>query len=328
MESTTWQDDQDHERRGRNADAPQHIPASGWKDIMKRVKHEIKDDRLSMVSAAMAYYALFAFVPALSSVVLMYAWISDPAAIQSHMSAMSNFLPPDAQNILTEQLGSLAGKAPGTLGVGAIGALLLALWSASKGSKAIIEALNVIYEEKESRGFFKLNFFALGMTLLGAVLGILAIGVIVLVPVVTNLFNFVPMVKILGTVGSWVLLLGIFSFYLSFAYRFGPDRENAKWKWVSGGAVFAAVSWALVSALFSWYAKEFGNFNKTYGSLGAIIVLMTWFYLSSFVILIGAEINAEMEHQTSKDSTTGPDKPMGKRNARMADTLGESPYHH
>lgn len=327
MESSTWQDDQQPDR-GRTADSPHRIPAKGWKDILKRVKTEIKDDRLSMISAAMAYYALFAFVPALSSIVLIYAWISNPSEIQNHISTMSNFLPPDAQNILTEQLGSLSGKASSTLGVGAIGALLIALWSASKGSKAIIEAMNIIYDEKETRGFFKLNFFALGMTLLGAVMGILAIGVIIIVPVIMNLFNFLPMVNVLATAGSWILLLAIFTFYLSFAYRFGPNRENAKWKWVSLGAVFSAVTWALVSALFSWYAKEFGNFNKTYGSLGAIIVMMTWFYLSSFVILVGGEINAEMEHQTAKDTTTEPDEPMGQRNARMADTLGESPVHH
>lgn len=325
MASTTWQDDQN---LGRKADAPQEIPAKGWKDVLKRVKQGIKDDRLSLISAAMAYYALFAFVPALSSIVLMYAWISDPSQIQNHISTLSDFMPPEGREILNNQLGSLAGKASPTIGIGAIGALLIALWSASKGSKAIIEAMNIIYEEKETRGFFKLNVFAIGMTLLGAVMGILAIGIIVIVPIVMNFLDFLPMTTMLAKVGSWILLLGIFSFYLSFAYRFGPDRENAKWKWVSWGAVFSAVLWALVSALFSWYAQEFGNFNKTYGSLGAIIVLMTWFYLSSFVVLLGAEINAEMEHQTSQDSTTHPDKPMGERDAHMADTLGESPMHH
>lgn len=323
MENTTWQDD-----RGREADAPQEIPGKGWKDVLKRVKQGIKDDRLSLISAAMAYYALFAFVPALSSVVLMYAWISDPSQIQAHMSTLSEFMPPEGREIINNQLGTLAGKASPTIGIGAIGALLIALWSASKGSKAIIEAMNIIYEEEETRGFFKLNIFAIGMTLLGAVMGILAIGVIVVVPVVMNFFDFLPMTSILATAGSWFLLLAIFSFYLSFAFRFGPARENAQWKWVSWGAVFSAVSWAVVSALFSWYAKEFGNFNKTYGSLGAIIVLMMWFYISSFVILVGAEINAEMEHQTAKDSTTHPEKPMGDRDARMADTLGESPMHH
>ena len=323
MESTTWQDD-----RGRDAESPTQIPAKGWKDVLKRVKRSIKDDNLSMISAAMAYYALFALVPALSAVVLMYAWFSDPADIQQHMTTMKDVLPAEAQTIVGDQLKNLSGSASSSLGIGAIGALLIALWSASKGSKAIIQALNIIYEEDESRGFFKLNSFAIGLTLLGAFMGILAIGVIVVVPVVMQFIDFIPMVTVLATAGSWLILLGLFSFYLSFTYRFGPDRQNAKWKWVSWGAVFAAVSWALVSALFSWYAKEFGNFNKTYGSLGAIIVMMTWFYLSSFVILIGAEINAETEHQTAKDSTTEPDEPMGHRDARMADTLGESPMHH
>ncbi|MFP5384797.1 MAG: YihY/virulence factor BrkB family protein [Bacteriovoracia bacterium] len=318
-------EDQD---RGRNAESPRHIPYQGWKDVMKRVKSEVKSDRLSLVSAAMAYYALFAFVPSLTAIVLMYAWISDPSEIQQHMSAVSEFLPKEAQTIISDQLGQLSGQASGALRLGVIGALLIALWSASKGSKAIIEAMNIIYDEKEERGFFKLNFFALGMTLLAALLGILAIGVLVVVPAVMSFLDFVPFMGFIIQTVSWILLLAIFSFFLSFAYRFGPNRSNAKWKWVSSGAVISSVLWAIVSALFSWYAQEFGNFNKTYGSLGAIIVLMMWFYLSSFVILLGGEINAELEHQTKKDSTEEPDQPMGERNAYVADTLGESPIHH
>jgi membrane protein len=161
------------------------------------------------------------------------------------------------------------------------------------------------------------------MTLLAIVLGILALGVIVLIPALKNMFNFGPLIEIGATAVSWLILLALFSFFLSFAYRYGPDRERAKWKWVSMGAVVAAVLWAIVSALFSWYAKEFGNFDKTYGSLGAMIVLMTWFYLSSFVVLLGGEINAELKHQTKKDSTTGTEKPLRNRSAKMADTLGE-----
>ena len=322
MRRNTEQDD-----RGRTAESPREIPPKGWKDVMLRVKGEIKSDRLSLVSAAMAYYALFAFVPALSAIVLIYAWISNPSDIEQHMSAISNFLPEEAQTILGDQLKQLSGHAPQALGIGAIGALLIALWSASKGSKAIIEAMNIIYDEKEERGFFKLNFFALGMTLLGTVLGILAIGVLVIVPVVVN-FLELPLNEIVVQVLSWVLLLMIFTFFLSFVYRFGPNRAHAKWRWVSTGAIVSSVLWAIVSALFSWYAQEFGNFNKTYGSLGAIIVLMMWFYLSSFVVLLGGEINAELEHQTKKDSTKEPDQPMGKRRAYVADTLGESPVHH
>lgn len=324
MATATWNQQRQRDNgRGREAKSPTQIPAPGWKDTLVRVKKDLKDDHISMISGAMAYYCLFAFVPAISAVVLMYAWFSDPNEIQQHIAKASQFIPAELQEILRNQLGSLASQAQTKLGLGAITALLLALWGASKASKAVMEAMNIIYEEEDNRGFFKKNFLALGMTLLAIVMGILALGVIVLIPAITNLFNFGPAIEIGATAASWVILLALFSFFLSFAYRYGPDRKRAKWKWVSTGAIIAAVLWALVSALFSWYAKEFGNFNKTYGSLGAMIVLMTWFYLSSFVILLGGEINAELEHQTGRDSTTGKEKPMGSRGAEMADTIGE-----
>lgn len=318
MATATWQD------RGRHAESPKEIPKSGWKDTLLRVKDQLTHDRVSMVSAAMAYYALFALVPALSSVVLIYAWVSDPSEISAHLAKASDVLPAELMDTLNTQLGALSSKASSKLGFGAIFSLLIATWSASKGAKAIMEALNMIYEEEDERSFIRQNLLAISMTLLGAVLAIVAMGVIVGIPAVTSFFNFGDKIEIIATAASWVILLAIFSFYLSFIYRFGPHRQKAQWKWVSWGAVMASVMWAIVSALFSWYAKEFGNFNKTYGSLGAVIVLMTWFYLSSYVILIGAEVNAELEHQTKKDTTTGAEKPMGERGARMADTIGEA----
>lgn len=325
MSTATWnQQRQSDKGRGREATSPTQIPAPGWKDTLIRVKNDLKSDHISMISGAMAYYCLFAFVPAISAVVLMYTWFSDPAEISQHIAKASQFIPAELQEILKTQLGSLASQAESKLGFGAIAALLLALWGASKASKAVMEAMNIIYEEEDNRGFFKKNILALGMTFLAILMGILALGVIVLIPALTNMFNFGPAIEVGATAASWLILLALFSFFLSFAYRYGPDRQRAKWKWVSTGAVIAAVLWAIVSALFSWYAKEFGNFNKTYGSLGAMIVLMTWFYLSSFVILLGGEINAELEHQTKRDSTTGREKPIGTRGAEMADTVGES----
>jgi membrane protein len=318
MATTTWH------HRGREAETPKDIPASGWKDIVYRVKDGIKDEKVPLLSAAMAFYALFAFVPAISSVVLIYAWVSDPADIAQHISQASQFIPREMQTLLNNILGSLAGQANSGLGWGAVVAIGIALFGASRGSKSIIESLNVIYDEEDSRGFIKFNAIALGLTLMGVLLAILALGVIVVIPAITNLLSFTPGINILMTVVSWVVLLGLFSFFLSFTYRYAPDRKKAKWSWVSWGAVVASVLWLIVSALFSWYAKEFGNFNKTYGPLGAMIVLMTWFQLSSFVILLGAVINAELEHQTKKDSTQGPEKPMGNRGAYMADTLGKS----
>jgi membrane protein len=226
--------------------------------------------------------------------------------------------------MVKKQLTNLSSQNGGVLEFGALGALLFALWSASKGSKAIMEAMNVIYDERERRGFVKFNIMSLGLTLLGALLGVLAIVVIVGVPAFTNLFQFGPAFEWLVSVTSWIILLGLFSLFLAFVYRYGPYRNKAKWKWVSRGAVIASVLWALVSLLFSWYAKEFGNFDKTYGSLGAIIVLMTWFYISSFVVLLGGEVNAELEHQTMRDTTKGASKPMGNRGAKMADTIGKA----
>lgn len=318
MATATWN------QRGREAESPKQIPIKGWKDTLVRVKRGLKDDRISLVSAAMAYYALFSFIPALTSVVLIYAWVSDPSEITQHLSSVSQLMPAELLEILKAQLSTLASSASSSLGIGAIFSLLLSLWAASKITKTAMQAMNIIYDEKDRRGFFKLNAMALALTLLGAFLSIVAIGVIVGIPAVTNFFNFPPAVVTAITIGSWLVLLTIFSLFLAVIYRFGPNRNQAKWRWVSWGAIIASVLWAITSLLFSWYAKEFGNFNKTYGSLAAIIVLMTWFYLSSFVILLGGEINAELEHQTKKDSTKGPAKPMGKRDAVMADTVGKS----
>jgi membrane protein len=316
MATTTW-------NRGREANSPHQIPSTGWKDTLYRVKDGLKLDHISMVSAATSYYALFALVPAITSVVLIYAWISDPADISQHISMVSNFMPEEARSLLETQLSSLAGQAGG-VGLGAILSILIALWSASKGTKAFMEAMNIIYNEREERGVIKYNALGLGLTLLAIVFSLLAIAVIIGIPAIAGQLNIGGAFQTIVTVVSWVVLLALFSLFLSCIYRFGPNRNEAKWKWVSWGAVIAAVLWAGASALFSWYASKYGDFNKTYGSLGAVIVLMTWFYLSSFVILLGGEINAELEHQTAKDTTRGKVKPMGKRDAHVADTVGEA----
>lgn len=310
--------------RGREATTPKDMPAKGWKDTLLRVKDEVSEDRLSMISAAMAYYALFAFIPALSSVVLIYAWVSDPAQISEHLSQVSHILPAEIQQMLTEQLGTLSSAPSTKLGFSALFSLLLTLYSASKGSLATMDALNIIYDEKEERGFIKQNLMAVGMTFVAALIGIMAIAAIVIIPAVAKFIGWPEGLQFAVSAASWVVLLALFSFFLAVIYRFGPNRQKPQWKWVSVGAVVASVGFVVASALFSWYASEFGNFNKTYGSMGAVIVLMMWFYISSFVILLGGEINAELEHQTMKDTTTGAPKPLGNRGATMADTVGEA----
>lgn len=332
MASTLWQHLRSHEgekktdknARGRNADNPIEIPAKGWKDTFLRVKSEVDKDNISMLAASMAYYALLASVPALTTFVLVYAWFSNPADINENIAEISRFIPTDAAKIIRDQLTALSSKAPTTLGFSAIGTLLFSLWSASKGSTSIIESMNIIYGEKESRSFIKRMSMALSLTLFGTVLCLVAVVVVVGLPALTGMFNFGTLFETVSTGVGWVLLLGIFSIFLSSVYRFGPCREKAKWKWVSAGSIIASFLWALTSLLFTWYAANFGNFNKTYGSLGAVVVMMTWFYLSSYIILLGGEINSELEHQTKKDSTIGAPKPMGARGARIADSLGKT----
>ena len=325
MGTTTWANGTAKDNsRGRQATKPSQIPAKGWKDTIFRIKDEISNDRLSLISAAMSYYAFLALVPAITSIVLMYAWVSDPGEISNHISKIGRFIPNEFQEILRNQLTTLSAKASSTLGISTIVALLLSLYSSSKAASAIIEATNIIHDEKEKRGFIKRNLVAIGLTFLGIVLSVVAVLVVIALPALMGNFEFGDTIEKIVGASSWVVLLGLFSLFLSVVYRFAPSRHKPKWRWVSWGAVIASVLWAIASLAFSWYASEFGEFNKTYGSLGAFIVLLMWLYISSFVILLGAEINAELEHQTTKDTTTGSPKPMGERNATMADTIGEA----
>lgn len=267
------------------------------KAVFVSVKDGIKNNHLSLLSAAMSYYALFALVPAISSVVLIYAWISDPSEITRHMEYAKGFIPAQMQNILKDQLLNLADQANSqALGIGAIISVAISLWGASKASRAFMEALNMIADKSDQRGFFKLNFTSLSITAIAVFLAFVSLGVIILIPVLTNFIDLGPPVQIGMNVVSWVVLFSLFTFFLNFSYRFGVDRKGeTEKKWFYPGSIVAALLWIIASAGFSWYAKEFGKFNKSYGSLGAMIVLMTWFYVSSFTFLIGGQVNEAMK---------------------------------
>jgi membrane protein len=324
MEQARGRKEREKSDRGRSAKKPTEIPAQGWKDVLIRVKEETMQDRLSLIAAAMAFYAFLALVPALTSVVLIYAWISDPADITQHLAAAENVMPEEVGSILGSQLSQLAGSANSTLGIGAIMSLAIALWSASRANATAMEAFNIIYEERDERGFFKRNAIAIGLALLGVVLAILAMGVIVGLPVVSAFLNLDGPLQFGITLAGWAILIGLFSFYLATNYRYGPHRKSSEWKWVSTGSIIASVMFVVASIGFSWYVRSFGNFNETYGSFGAIVVLMFWFYISAFVILLGGEINAELEHQTTHDTTVNdPSRRLGERGAHMADSVGK-----
>jgi membrane protein len=309
---------------GRHAEGPADIPATGWKDILWRVWGEVQKDRILAVAAGVTFYGLLAIFPAIAALVSLYGLVADPADISAHLQALSGFLPAGALDIVREQVERVASQGGGTLGLKLGFSLLISLWSANSGMKAIFDALNVAYGETEKRSFIKLNAMSLLFTLCALIGGIVALIAVVVVPLVLDMLGLGAVAATLISVLRWPLVLLIVLFALAVLYRYGPSRDEPQWRWVSWGSAFAAIGWLVVSLLFSWYVANFGSYDKTYGSLGAAIGFMTWIWLSTTVILIGAELNAEMEHQTAKDTTAGRPKPLGGRGAAMADTVGQA----
>ena len=308
--------------RGRSAEKPSDIPARGWKDILWRVYAGISDDRILANAAAVTFYALLALFPAIAALVSIYGFFADPASIQQHLDSMSGVLPGGAIDVIRDQLSRLAAEPRGTLGLSFLLGLIISLWSANGGIKALFDALNAVYEEKEKRSFFRLNAVTLGFTV--AMIGFLiaALACIVALPVALNyLPGFVGFVL---NIVRWPVMLVLVALALACIYRYGPSRDEPKWRWISWGSALAALAWLGCLALFSFYAGNFGTFNKTYGSLGAVIGFMMWMWLSVAVILIGAKLNAETEHQTARDTTEGTPEPIGERRAKMADTVGQA----
>ena len=306
--------------RGRSAKKPSDIPARGWKDILLRVYRGISDDRILANAAAVTFYALLALFPAVAALVSIYGLFADPASIQQQLNSVSGVLPGGAVDVIRDQLNRLTTQPRGTLGISFFVGLVISLWSANGGIKAMFDALNVVYEEREERSFVKLNAITLAFTVAMIAFVVVAMACIVALPVaLAYLPGFIGLVL---NIIRWPVMLALIALALAFIYRYGPSREEPKWRWLTWGSAFAALAWLGFSAIFSFYAANFGTFNKTYGSLGAVIGFMTWMWLSVAVILIGGKLNAEMEHQTARDSTQGAPKPMGARRAKMADTVG------
>ena len=307
---------------GRSATTPSEIPVRGWKDILLRVYEGISEDRILANAAAVTFYTLLALFPGIAALVSIYGLFADPSSMAIQLDAASGILPNGAVEVIRDQLTLLTSQGSRTLGISFVIGLVIALWSANGGIKALFDALNTVYEEKEKRSFVRLNAISMAFTIGMITFLLIALACIVALPVALKyLPSFIGSVL---NIARWPVLLVLVAFGLSVIYRYGPSRREPRLRWVTWGSAFAAVVWLAASALFSWYAANFGSFNKTYGSLGAVIGFMTWMWLSVAVILIGAKLNAEMEHQTARDSTEGPPKPIGARRAKMADTVGEA----
>lgn len=307
--------------RGRHAESPSD-PLPGWKDIILRVHQNIGNHRLIALAAGVAFYALLAIFPAIAALVAIYGFFSDPATISSHLDSVAGLLPGGAIDVIRDQVTRIASYGRSTLGVTFAFGLGVSLWSANAGMKAIIDALNLVYDEEEKRGFIKLNVASLTFTFLTIIFVLFSIAAIAVVPVVLTYVGLGGVTSMPVKYGRWPILFVVVTGGLAALYRYGPSRCLPKWRWITWGSAFAAVAWMVVSMLFSWYAANFGSYNETYGSLGAVIGFMMWLWLSAIVVLLGAELDAEMEYQTAKDTTTGRPKRMGERGARVADTVG------
>lgn len=284
-----------------------------WWPIVKNVYHEIDDDRILAVAAGVTFYVLLALFPATGAFVSVYGLVAEPGTIVDTIGAMGNVMPGGAVEIIGDQIKRITSKERGALSLAFISGLAISLWSANAGIKAMFDALNVAYEEKEKRGFIMLNLWSLAFTLGAIIFILIAMGTVVVVPIALKLVGLGAVTEWLIAIGRWPVLLGIILLALAALYRWGPSRVRASWAWVSPGSALAAIGWVGFSMLFSWYVSSFGNYNETYGSLGAAIGFMTWIWLSSTIILIGAELNSELEHQAAAIASGKPPLQPGEK---------------
>lgn len=310
--------------RGRGARTPSEIPRAGWRDILLRIWQRIGEDNLSLVSAGVALNTLLAVFPALTVLASVYGMFASPGEVGHDLAPFYGILPHEAAGIIQTQLEALARPRNQTLGIGAIVSFVATVYYSSQGVSALMSATNIAYSERERRGFIKVIVVALGFAV-GAVAGFVVMLLLtVAVPLGLEHLPLPHFVAMAALVFRWILLWLFAALGLAIVYRYAPSRENPRWRWVTWGSVTAATLWLVSSVLFSLYVRNFGSYGKTYGALGGVIVLLMWFYLQSYAIVLGAEFNAETEHQTAVDTTRGPPAPMGERGAYVADTLGPS----
>jgi membrane protein len=307
---------------GRLSSNPLQIPWAGWKDILWRSYVRTGEDRLLAIAAGVVFFGLLAVFPAITALVSSYGLFADASTIGANLQTLALMLPEGSFQIVQDQIGRVLDKGGTALGATFLFGLGLAIWSANAGVKAVIDALNVVYEEREKRGFVRLNLLSLAFTSGGIAALLLMVAAVVAFPLAIDRLGLAPTGQFIVGLLRWPLMFVILLLVLGVLYRFGPSRRQARWEWLSIGTLAAGLLWIAGSSLLSWYLSNFGNYNATYGSLGAAIGLMMWMWMSAIIVLCGAELNSEIEHQTARDTTIGRPKPLGARGAVMADTLG------
>jgi membrane protein len=306
--------------KGRSADKPTDIPAPGWKEIALRTWKEAGNDNIGIVAAGVAFYGFLALVPLLGATVLIYGLVAEPQTVLRHASSLTNMLPTDVAQLISQQLMNVVQTSGDKKGLGLAIALAVSLWGARNAAGSVVTALNIAYEEEEKRGFVKTTLLAIAMTIGAVLLAIMAGGAIGMLGYIQHLFpDLGPVGAFFWRVLTYLLLGSIAAASAATLFRYGPSREKATWTWLTPGSLTFAIAWIILTLAFGFYVSNFGNYGATYGSLSAIVVLLTWLYLSSYVLLFAAELNSEIEHQTEKDTTEVGDKPLGSRGAWSAD---------
>jgi membrane protein len=308
---------------GQDAERPRDIPKAGWKAVGKRVAASLKRDHVTLLAAGVAFKGLLALFPSIVAIITIWGLVADPAQITSQLEQFTSALPEGAQSLLNDQMSSIASRDSSALGWALAISLLIALWSASGGMAGLIEGVNAAYEEVDQRKFPVKRGLALLLTLGAIVVLLVTIGLIAVLPAALDQLGLGRVGELAVRIGTWPALAALAIVGLAVLYKVAPDRDQPEKRWVTWGAVIATVLWLIGSALFTVYIENFGKFGETYGTFAGIIVLMLWLFLSAFIVLLGAEINAESERQTQHDTTVGEPRPVGRREAIAADTTPE-----
>lgn len=312
-------------RSGRAASRPSQLRRKDWKAVLLRIYDNLGYHNVYLIAAGVAFYGVLALFPAIGSLVALYGLMSDRHDVAVQLESVRPLLPPNAYQLVASQLEDLTSRDPQALSFATVIAFLFALWSARAGVNAMIDGININYNERNERGFIAAYALSLVMTAIMLVVVGVAIFSIVVLPPAVQAMDFASEAKWLAQVIRWPILLVIAALGIGALYRFGPQRKPARTRWISLGSVLATALWLLASYVFSWYVSKFADYNATYGSLGAIVGLMMWFYISAYIVLLGAELDAEMEHQTRRDTTAGPERPIGDRGAFVADHVPGEP---
>ncbi len=308
---------------GRLALWPGQIPWRGWRHVLARTAREMISDRISLVAAGCAFWATLALFPAISMLIFLYGLVFDPVTVEPQLQVMRELLPPAAFTLIAQRVDQIVQQKQNTLGVGLLVSTAITLWSSATGTKSILSALNMAYEEEEQRGFVRFQLIAFGMTICALLGAVLAIATLVAMPAVFTFVGLNDYAKTLIRGGSILVLVAFVMLSLSLLYRFGPSRRAARWHWITPGSLVATILWVIASALFSFYVARLSSYDATYGPLGAVVGVMMWFYVTVYVVLLGAELNSELELQTVRDTTEGKPRPIGQRGAFVADHVAD-----